>query len=544
MHARGFTLKTKLVTITVMTGIALCAFFAIMLYLQKTQLLADRQDKVRSLVEAVHSAAAHFHKAEQAGKLTTEEAKDLALGVIRQMRYDANEYFWINGLDDRMIMHPIKPELDGTLLDQIADKNGKYLFREFNQVVRQSESGFVDYVWPKPGGEQPVPKLSFVKGFMPWGWVIGSGIYIDDIDAKFKQSAFWFVLWGVAIGGFIGVSLIYLSRNILKTLGGDPEIAAEVTRSIAAGDLTCAVPCAAGDTTSLLSSIQSMVTMLQRMISGITDHAKQVAGAADQLLTASEHVAEHAQQQSDAASSMAACVEEMAVSMNQVRDNASEAHELSRKAGELSNQGTTVIHNATAEMQRISLAVQSSSIAVEELGEQSHKISSIVSTIREIADQTNLLALNAAIEAARAGEQGRGFAVVADEVRKLAERTSLSTTEITSMVSKIQTGTTEAVGAMKEGVSQVAVGVHLANQAGEAINHIRHGAGQVTQVVNDIHTSINEQSTASQLIAQRLEQIAQMSEQSAASVQQTAAAARHLQALSSALHGSVSQFKT
>lgn len=248
-HSRRVTLKTKLVTITVLSALALCAFFSVMLYLQKTQLLSDRQDKVRNLVEAVNTVVLHFHQAEQTGKLSSEEAKNLALGVIRQMRYDTTEYFWINGLDDRMIMHPIKPELEGTLLDQIADKNGKYLFREFNRVVRQSESGFVDYVWPKPGSEQPVQKLSYVKGFMPWGWVIGSGIYIDDVDTKFKQSAVWFVLWGTAIGGFIAISLAYLSHNILKTLGGDPEVAAEVTRSIASGDLTCSVPCATGDTT-------------------------------------------------------------------------------------------------------------------------------------------------------------------------------------------------------------------------------------------------------------------------------------------------------
>ncbi|MEY4593116.1 MAG: hypothetical protein RIR18_2011 [Pseudomonadota bacterium] len=541
---RGITLKMRLITITVVTILALSAFFGIVLYLQKAQLMSDRQDKVRNLVEAVYFVADHFHQAERQGKYSEQEAKTLAMGVIRQMRYEADDYFWINGLDDRMIMHPIKPALDGTMLDKIQDKNGKFLFVEFNRVVQKSGSGFVDYVWPKPGAEQPVPKLSYVKGFQPWGWVIGSGIYIDDVEAKFRQSAFWFVLWGILIGGFIAASLAYLSRNILKTLGGDPELAAAVTRSIAAGDLTCAVPCAEGDNTSLLASIQSMVKMLHRMIAGITSHAEQVASAANQLLHASEEVADHAQQQSDAASTMASCVEEMAVSIGQVRENANEAHVLSQEAGELSKQGTVVIHNATAEMQKISTVVQTSSAAVEELGQQSQQITSIVNTIREIADQTNLLALNAAIEAARAGEQGRGFAVVADEVRKLAERTSLSTTEIAGMVSKIQTGTKDAVGAMKLGVEQVASGMALASQAGTSIDRIRHGANQVTTVVNDINTALAEQSSSSQLIARQLEQIAQMSEESALSVQHTAAAAKHLQQLSSSLHGAVSQFKT
>jgi methyl-accepting chemotaxis protein len=194
-------------------------------------------------------------------------------------------------------------------------------------------------------------------------------------------------------------------------------------------------------------------------------------------------------------------------------------------------------------MNKISEAVQSSSAIIEDLGRQSDQITSIVKTIREIADQTNLLALNAAIEAARAGEQGRGFAVVADEVRKLAERTSRSTTEIASMVEKIQKGTRDAVGSMDAGVKQAGKGVDLAGQAGTSITEIREGALRVMQVVNNISDSIREQGAASNDIAKSIENIAQMSEESASAVQDTADAARHLQKLSSTLHSSVSRFK-
>jgi methyl-accepting chemotaxis protein len=544
MKTGGMSLRGKLATMTMATIAALIVLFVFLLVNGKSQMLDDRSAKVRNLVEVAHATVGHFEKEAREGRLTVDEAKKAAAAAIRSMRYDTVEYFWINDLNDEMVMHPIKPEMEGKKLDQLKDKNGKFLFAEFNKVVKAQGSGFVDYLWPKPGSDAGVPKLSFVMGFQPWGWVIGSGIYIDDVDAKFKTDAIKLLLWGIGIAGFIGISLLLLSRNIIRTLGGDPSVASAITKRIAAGDLSTPVECDPQDQDSLLANIRAMQETLRNMIASIIGNAEQVATAADRLLNASEDVADRARQQSDAASSMAASVEEMAVSIDQVRENAGEAHGISQEAGTISEEGAAVIHSAATEMRKISEAVQSSSAIVEDLGRQSDQITSIVNTIKEIADQTNLLALNAAIEAARAGEQGRGFAVVADEVRKLAERTSLSTTEIGGMVSKIQNGTRSAVSSMQAGVEQVSNGVELANQAGDSINRIRDGALRVTAVVNGISDSISEQSAAGNEIARKLETIAQMSEESAVAVRHTADAARQLHTLSASLHQTVARFKT
>ncbi len=540
--AKPMTLRGKLTAMTIATIGALIILFAVMLISGKQRMLEDREAKVRNLVETTQALVAHFHAEAQAGRLSEDAAKTAAAEAVRAMRYDKVEYFWINDLDDLMVMHPIKPELEGKKLDQIKDKNGKLLFVAFNATVRESGAGFVDYLWPKPGNEEGVPKISYVMGFKPWNWVIGSGIYIDDVDAKFREDATSLLLWGLAIGGFIAISLLLVSRNIINTLGGDPSAASAVARRIAAGDLSSPVDCPPGE--NLLSDISAMQDTLRKMISTIVSNAEHLASAADQLLSSSDEVADRARQQSDAASSMAASVEQMAVSIDQVRENADEAHGISREAGNISEEGAAVIHNAATEMRKISEAVQASSQIVEDLGHRSDQITSIVNTIREIADQTNLLALNAAIEAARAGEQGRGFAVVADEVRKLAERTSLSTTEIADMVTKIQSGTRSAVSSMQEGVAKVGNGVQLANQAGDSIERIRDGAQRVTFVVNGISDSISEQSHASNDIAQKLETIAQMSEESAIAVRHTADAARRLHALSNELHEAVARFRT
>ncbi|MBR0564861.1 methyl-accepting chemotaxis protein [Azoarcus sp. L1K30] len=540
---RSMSLRNRLIALTVATVVGLCVLFTILLINEREQLMSDRREKVRNVVEVAHATVSHFEQLAREGKLDVAAAKKAAMEAVRAMRYNKVEYFWINDLDDNMLMHPISAALETKKLDQLKDRNGKYFFVEFIKVVKNQGGGFVDYLWPKPGSDEAVPKLSYVKGTDDWKWVIGSGIYIDDVDEIFWRNATWFLVWGLGIGGFIAVSLTLVGRNLLRTLGGDPSYASEITRRIAAGDLTSQVICAPGDTTSVLAGMKSMQDTLRNMIDEIVRGAEQLAAASVQLLKASEDVASQSSQQSEAASAMAAAVEEMTVSIGQVAENANEAHTITVSSSDLSEKGTGVIQNAAAEMRKISDAVESSSAIIQDLGEHSNQITSIVNTIREIADQTNLLALNAAIEAARAGEQGRGFAVVADEVRKLAERTSLSTTEIADMVGKIQTGTRNAVTSMEAGVKQASVGVALAGQAGESITGIRDGALRVMEVVNSISDSIREQGTVSSEIARNIEHIAQMSEEASRAVQHTADAARHMQKLSSGLHSSVSRFR-
>jgi methyl-accepting chemotaxis protein len=187
--------------------------------------------------------------------------------------------------------------------------------------------------------------------------------------------------------------------------------------------------------------------------------------------------------------------------------------------------------------------VNESARIINDLGQQSEKISAIVNVIKEIADQTNLLALNAAIEAARAGESGRGFAVVADEVRKLAERTTKSTQEISGMIGAIQSGTQNAVASMTSGVSRVNNGVTLATRAGESIRVIESNARQVVETVADISSSLREQSAASTEIAKNVERIAQMAEENSSAVAENASTATHLERLSEGLEAEVCRFK-
>ena len=541
MTAQGLSLRSKLAAMTIATILALIALIAVVLINSRDELLNDRKEKVRNLVETAHSQIAAYDQQVKAGKLELGAAQQLAMESLRHARYDDKEYFWINDYHPKMVMHPIKPELQGQDLTDNKDANGKRHFVEFVNVVKNGGAGYVDYVWSKPGMESPQPKLSYVKGFEPWGWIIGTGIYIDDVDAAFKKDA---LLLGSlsAVVLFVLILLGYLVRtSIVRQLGGEPNEAAAIMHQVAAGDLTASVSNAPSD--SLLGALDNMVRTLRGLIGEINSGANQLVDNAEQIKHASEEVAIAAERQADATSAMAAAIEELTVSSNHISDSARETEHDSHEAMSLAAQGSERVEEATLAIKNIASTATEVSARIHALEERATQVSSIANVIKDIAGQTNLLALNAAIEAARAGEQGRGFAVVADEVRKLAERTSLATTEIEQMISGIQGETVDAVSAMNTALPEVERGVELAAYASDSLRSIEAGAHRTLDRVGEVASATREQSAASTSIAQRVEDIAQMVDQTTATIRGTADSAGHLECIALNLKQQISRFK-
>ncbi|WP_156455185.1 methyl-accepting chemotaxis protein [Janthinobacterium sp. B9-8] len=286
----------------------------------------------------------------------------------------------------------------------------------------------------------------------------------------------------------------------------------------------------------LLDTLQGSLQQLHRIGRDVTGTASELSLSSHELSSASQHV-------SGAASSMAAGVEEVTVSIGLVADRTNECDRTAREAGKMAASGGDVIESTIQSIQQIAADVRVSAEQIESLKERTASINSVVNVIKDIADQTNLLALNAAIEAARAGELGRGFAVVADEVRKLAERTSLSTREIISTVSAIQSEANATVLSMQHAVKQVEHGVQCAQAASTAIASIRQNADQVVVQVSEISDSMREQSSASHMMAQQVERVAQMSEESSSVAQNTANEGARLRQLSSELDAAIAYYR-
>ncbi|MFZ3018769.1 MAG: methyl-accepting chemotaxis protein [Gallionella sp.] len=239
------------------------------LFVLKESMVEEREIKTRHVVESAYGVLEHFHALQQAGKLGESEAQQAAVETVKALRYEKVEYFWINDLQPRMIMHPIKPELDGKDLGDMKDPTGKALFVEFSEVAKRSGGGFVSYLWPKPGAATPMPKISYVKHFEPWGWVIGSGVYIDDINAAFRMIAVKIGIIILILSIVIGLFIFRVARAITVPLAEGLEVASK----IAAGDLSSRIVATSRDETGKL--LEAMRTM-QSNLSQIVDEIKNI----------------------------------------------------------------------------------------------------------------------------------------------------------------------------------------------------------------------------------------------------------------------------
>ncbi len=534
-------IKTKLnaVIAVVMLGLTLISVFSLMA--EKSQLLKDRQAKTQNLAEVAYKVLEYEYALQSSGKLSEDAAQAAAVSAIKTLRYDDKEYFWINDMHPNVIMHPTKPELDGKDVSELKDPTGKALFVEFAKTVKAHGQGFVSYKWPKPGFTEPVDKISYVKGFSPWGWVVGTGIYLDDVDAIFWSSAKQqlAIVLGVSLCVYVILQLIIRSINRPLSAIGKEIRAIRDTR-----DLSRRLKHATKDEIGEIAiAFNEMVESFQGLIKQVISGMHELWASSNHLHGASAAVSDSSKNQRDATASMTAAAEQMLVSIEHVSANSKHTYEIALEAGNLSTQGEQIVKSAADEMEKIAEAVNHSSASIDQLGEESKQISDIVNTIRDIADQTNLLALNAAIEAARAGEQGRGFAVVADEVRKLAERTSKSTLEIAHVIERVQTGTAEAVTSMRQGTDRVSYGVSQAQLAGESMANIRSDAQKVVRAVNEISNALQEQTSAGNDVAKGVEQIALLADSNFMTVKDIVQTAEKLSSLANNLQNTIDQFK-
>ena len=504
---RNVSLGLKLSFIIGLCMLTVAALLGLSLNTLHEAVLKERQLTSQSTVEVAHSVLVKYAALESQGAMPHDAAIKAALEVMRSLRYGEGNYFFVSDLSGIMLMHPVQPQLEGKNLSELKDKMGHYFYREFFE--KAGGTGFVKYYWPKPGRQEPVQKLSYVKAFAPWNMMVLSGVYMDDVEAGF--AAYARTLLVVGIGGLLLIvsAAVLFARHILTPLkavtramnrlvAGETDVAIAVTsRGDEVGMLSQAVAKFSDnarrmrelETTAAEERRQAELARRQLMqqLAGQID--SEIAGVAQAVTAAAADMRSTTASMSQAAAAAAGHTSQALTAADDASANvhtvAAAAEQLAASINEIGTQAASATRVAAGAVE----AAGRTSEQFTSLSETVEQISRVIQLITQIANQTNLLALNATIEAARAGEAGRGFAVVASEVKGLAGQTARAAETIIGQVQSVQAATAGAVGTIASiaerinEINQIAAAIAAAvDQQASATSEI---AGSVQQAARD-----------------------------------------------------------
>ena len=545
-------------------------------------------NQLKGETEVAYGILEEYYKKQQAGELTEDQAKKEAADRVRDLRYDGGKgYFWIDTVDGNNVVLLGRKDVEGTNRYNAKDPNGFPYIQEINKAAQQEGGGFTRWEFPKPGETESLPKYGYSIEFQPYHWVIGTGVWIDEIDAivaqkeaKLAANLRTSILESLGVIVLLQILMALFSRYIGANIARPIVRTTERLGVMGTGDFRLEGEAAAEmqELASRPDELGTMAQAMQEMNEKVRALMRNVAQTAEYLAASSEELTSSAEQAADVSQSIAESIVKVAGACSEQFDDVQTANEHTKKLtqhmqdfeGHLEETGQQVqktsnvategrqgVATAVTGMQSIETNVSHIAELIEGLGENSKQIGEIVDTIAGIAEQTNLLALNAAIEAARAGEQGRGFAVVADEVRKLAEQSQEAASEISERIGRIQSSTQEAVDAMHQGLSEVMDGTKTVQGAGTSFDGIASMVGKaaaasqamqssverLTQSIGHIDAAVEEINTKSRSVADEAQTVSAATEEETASMHEIADASRKLAEQAQNLQNAIAVFK-
>ena len=511
------------------------------------RLEARVQDQLRQETETAMSVVQFFYDQQRAGRMSEDQAKQFAENAIRDLRYDDGQgYFWIDTYQGVNLVLLGDKAVEGKSRWDYKDSDGQLAVQEWIANGQKNGGGFTNYTYAKPNSSTPLPKLGYTLAFEPWHWVVGTGVWIDQIDNRQTEYAdglnaelrwtlaksaiavilleIGSVLLAIWIGSHFAEPLKVFTRRLNAFRDGDfrpdkdeeGKIYSVFHRNDEIGTIGRSVGTMREHVRVLLMSaseaIQKVNVSAHTLAKGTNEEKKEIRT----VLAATNNVSDSCTEQAAAGEEASQNTDSLKTNMGQFVKTIENSIQRITETSSRAEKGGKIVENAVRKMGDIRSTVNGTAKVVGNLGEESKKIGSIVDTITEIAGQTSLLALNAAIEAARAGERGRGFSVVAEEVSKLADEAQDAAGKIAALIGSMQQKSNDAVNSMQQGLAAVNDGASAVDEAGTAFRDIVSMVDNVKEDSNTMGALVVELQREADSIASAVHTISAMSQNIAA----------------------------
>ena len=580
MRFSNMRIAYRLLVVVLVGALGLAIFTFVSLSNLRATLESERENKTKEHVEVAQSLIRGIVDDASKGGRSAKEAQRMALNALRTVRYAGNEYYWVNDSAGTMLMHPVDKVLENTSVIGVKNSKGVAIFVGMIDVARTNGGGFYRYEWKSHDDPAPRAKIAYVTYIPEWDWIVGTAVYVDDIDALYLTQAWRLggiglitllisVLTALLITRTVVTPLSAVALQMNELASGRLDIKIEntdrgdeigaMTRAlssvqanllaiagaadeIAQGNLTVTIePRSEWDRLGI--ALKTMLVQLRHLVAETTSTAKAVHDGATTISASVESQATASNQLSSSVAEITSTMEELSASSSQISEHSGAVVEIANKTLDSSRMGTEAMEQLAARMANIRDENRSSLDDIIGLGKTSKEISKVMTIINVIADQTKLIAFNAALEAASAGESGRRFSVVAAEIRRLADSVTDSTGEIESKVSEIQDSISRLVITSEKGASGIIEGMEATTHTADRLSELVEAASKTASAAQQISLSTQQQKTAVSQVVIALREIVGVTHHTAQSMSQLSDVSRNMADLSSDMDDQVSRFR-
>lgn len=514
--------RTKLIIVMVIAliALALCSMVSSTslsglgdnaLDIIENDMRSSYDEQIKAQVDNVISLCQSIYNRYEKGEYTLDEAEKLAADQIRDLRYGNNGYFWVDTYDGTNVVL-LGNDTEGTNRMDAVDANGFAYMQAIISAGRQEDGGFTDYVFPREGETEPSPKRAYSKAFEPFGWVLGTGNYTDDIDedvlgvknefSSYESNSRMAII-GIAVVMEVILILVLtlITVSIVKPLKKSLTHIDEIAQGDFSKEFEQDLLKRKDDFGQLADSLEKMRSEMKELIGEVKSEALGITGMVQEIDTSIRALDDQIENVSATTEELAAGMEETAASSEEINAMSHEIESAAKSIAERSQDGANEadeireravkIKKDTDENDRRTRSIheeinESLTKALEDI-KVVDQINVLAKSIMDITGQTNLLALNASIEAARAGDAGKGFAVVADEIRVLSEQTKQSTENIEEIISKLDKNAADTISSMDHVMEKIGGQDDMIHEIEDNFSDIREGMSQLK--VNSIHMS-------------------------------------------------------